>query len=164
MITVRESKFIKFENGVSVEIIELDIGSASELPTPDFIDGKYLYQGSIAHDVSTGDFYCIDSEGTWYNQDGSGAYVPDEEEDEEDSEPETVNIEQLIPPDIHGDGLHSDVLSPDAEPTEVIHSDNHGEKTVPDNNDGELTEKVSDNESISDELANKEDDEVTENG
>lgn len=76
MITVRESKFIKFENGVSVEIIEIDIGSASELPTPDFIDGKYLYQGSIAHDVSTGDFYCIDSEGTWYNQDGSGAYVP----------------------------------------------------------------------------------------
>ncbi|MBP5377998.1 MAG: hypothetical protein J6Y64_00465 [Ruminococcus sp.] len=164
MITVRESKFIKFENGVSVEIIEIDIGSASELPTPDFIDGKYLYQGSIAHDVSTGDFYCIDSEGTWYNQDGSGAYVPDEEEDEEDSEPDTMNIVQLSPSVIPGDGLHSDVHSPDAELTKVIHSDEHGEKTVSDNNDGELTKKVSESESISDELADKEDDEVTENG
>ena len=164
MITVRENIFIRFEDGVSVCRMELDVDSAAELPEADFMDDHLLAQGSIAHDVSTGDFYCIDSEGTWYNQDGSGAYVPDEEEDEEDSEPETVNIEQLITPDIHGDGLHSDVLSSDAELTEVIHSDDHGEKTVPDNNDGELTEKVSDNESISDELANKEDDEVTENG
>ena len=77
MITIRDSKFIKYENGISVELMELDIDSASELPEPDFTDGKLLYQGSIAHDISTGDFYCIDSEGTWYNQDGSGAYVPD---------------------------------------------------------------------------------------
>lgn len=77
MITIRDSKFIKFENGTSVELMELDISSASELPEPDFTDGKLLYQGSIAHDISTGDFYSIDSEGTWYNQDGSGAYVPD---------------------------------------------------------------------------------------
>ena len=162
MITVRENIFIRFEDGVSVCRMELDVDSAAELPEADFMDDHLLAQGSIAHDVSTGDFYCIDSEGTWYNQDGSGAYVPDE--DEEDSEPETVNIEQLSPSVIPGEGLHSDVLSSDAEPTEVIHSDNHGEKTVPDNNDGELMKIVSDSESISDELVNKEDDEVTENG
>ena len=80
MITVRESRFIKFEDGVSVEMMELDVGSASELPEADFMEDHLLYQGSIAHDVSTGDFYCIDSEGTWYAQDGSGAYVPESEE------------------------------------------------------------------------------------
>lgn len=159
MITVRENIFIRFEDGVSVCRMELDVDSAAELPEADFMDDHLLAQGSIAHDVSTGDFYCIDSEGTWYNQDGSGAYVPDEED-----EPETVNIEQLSPSVIPGDGLHSDVRSPDAELTKVIHSDEHGEKTVSDNNDGELTEKVSESESISDELADKEDDEVTENG
>lgn len=79
MVTVRDSRFIKFEDGISVELMELDVGEASELPQADFIDGKLLYQGSIAHDISTGDFYCIDSEGTWYAQDGSGAYVPNGE-------------------------------------------------------------------------------------
>lgn len=33
----------------------------------------YLHMGSIAHDISTGDIYSINSAGTWYNQDGSGA-------------------------------------------------------------------------------------------
>lgn len=159
MITVRENIFIRFEDGVSVCRMELDVDSAAELPEADFMDDHLLAQGSIAHDVSTGDFYCIDSEGTWYNQDGSGAYVPDEED-----EPDTMNIEQLIPPDIQGEGLHSDVRSPDAELTKVIHSDEHGEKTVSDNNDGELTGEISDNESISDKLSDEEDDEVTENG
>lgn len=143
MITVRESKFIKFEGGVSVELMDLDIGSASELPTADFIEGKLLYQGSIAHDISTGNFYAIDSEGTWFNQDGSGEYEPeDEEEDEEEDEPDTMNIEQLSPADIPGDGLHSDVSSFAAEPTEVIIFTNHGKNDVADNNVGEIIEQV----------------------
>ena len=33
--------------------------------------------GSIAWDISTGDFYALNSEGTWYKQDGSGAYAPE---------------------------------------------------------------------------------------
>lgn len=78
MLTVRESVFIYYdaEDGVNVERAELDISTAAELPSADFLPGRRLYQGSIAHDVSTGDFYCIDSEGTWYNQDGSGEYTP----------------------------------------------------------------------------------------
>lgn len=181
MITVRENIFIRFEDGVSVCRMELDVDSAAELPEADFMDDHLLAQGSIAHDISTGDFYCIDSEGTWYNQDGSGEYAPeDEEEDEEDSEPETLNTEQLSPLAIPGGGLHSDVISPAAEPTEVIISDNHGINDVTDNNVGDIIEQVdepveltedhdsegtgevmealSDNESISGELADSESD------
>ena len=53
-------------------IAELDVDSASDLPSQEF--GEYfLHMGSIAHDISTGNFYSINSAGTWYNQDGSGA-------------------------------------------------------------------------------------------
>ena len=86
MVTVRESIFIKFDNGVSVERMELEVDSAEELPSADFMAGHRLYQGSIAHDVSTGAFYAIDSNGTWYNQDGSGAVVPEESEETENAE------------------------------------------------------------------------------
>lgn len=78
MLAVRESVFIKYdtENEVNIERAELDVDTAADLPSADYIPGRKLYQGSIAHDISTGDFYAMDSTGTWYNQDGSGAYTP----------------------------------------------------------------------------------------
>lgn len=86
MVTVRESIFIKFDNGVSIERMELEVDSAEELPSADFMQGHLLYQGSLAHDVSTGAFYAIDSTGTWFAQDGSGAVVPEESEETENAE------------------------------------------------------------------------------
>lgn len=80
MITVRDKVFIKYENGVCYERMELELDSADELPEADFLRGYGLYQGSLAHDISTGNFYAMDSTGTWYNQDGSGAYTPAEDE------------------------------------------------------------------------------------
>lgn len=48
-------------------IAEMDVDSSSELPSQEW-KGFFLEMGSIAHDISTGDFYCINSEGTWINQ------------------------------------------------------------------------------------------------
>ena len=79
MITVRESIFMYFDNGVSVDLMELEVDSVQSLPESDFIQGHRLCQGSLAHDISTGDFYSMDSTGTWYAQDGSGPYTPGEE-------------------------------------------------------------------------------------
>ena len=70
MISIRNSVFIKFDDGDSVERMELDIDSAEELPEIDDFDGKIIAQGSIAWDISTGDFYGLDSEGEWHNQNG----------------------------------------------------------------------------------------------
>ena len=86
MVTVRESVFIRYDENVNIVRMELDVGSVEELPSADFMAGHRLYQGSIAHDVSTGAFYAIDSNGTWYNQDGSGAVVPEESEETENAE------------------------------------------------------------------------------
>ena len=79
MVTVRDSVFIKYENGLCCERFEFEMDDASELPSSDSISGYMIYHGSIAHDISTGKFYAIDSEGVWYAQDGSGAVTPEEE-------------------------------------------------------------------------------------
>ena len=45
--------------------------AASDLA--DNLDGVPIARGSIAMDISTGDFYSRSTEGTWYAADGSGA-------------------------------------------------------------------------------------------
>lgn len=73
MWTVRDRKIIKYDDKNPIMKYEFDIDSASDLESITFPKGEQV-QGSIAHDISTGDFYSIDSAGTWYKQDGSGAY------------------------------------------------------------------------------------------
>lgn len=81
MIEIRSERFIRFkgtESGIiSVVKAELDCDTAADLPAADGIGGRELLMGSIAWDISTGDFYALSSEGTWYKQDGSGAYAPE---------------------------------------------------------------------------------------
>ena len=83
MIEIRSEKFMRFkdtESGkISVVKAELDCDTAADLPAADGIGGRELLMGSIAWDISTGDFYALNSEGKWYKQDGSGAYTPDAE-------------------------------------------------------------------------------------
>ena len=47
---------------------ELAIDSTADLPTADYKEGLVLAMGSAAWDVSTGDFYGLDSSGVWTNQ------------------------------------------------------------------------------------------------
>ncbi|NLT10683.1 MAG: hypothetical protein GXY08_14480 [Ruminococcus sp.] len=73
MISIRNSRFIRFSEGAFVVRAELDVDTASELPAYDFISGQKLAQGSIAHVITTGAFYCLGGDNSWYNQDGSDA-------------------------------------------------------------------------------------------
>ncbi len=68
MISIRSEKFIKYENNLSVMRMEIDIDSVEELPETDDFSGRILYQGSIAWDISTGDFYGLTSTGEWILQ------------------------------------------------------------------------------------------------
>ncbi|MBR3282894.1 MAG: hypothetical protein IKI56_06310 [Ruminococcus sp.] len=87
MISIRNSRFIRFEEGAAVVRAELDVDTAAELPAYDFIAGQCLAQGSIAHVVTTGEFFCLAGDNSWYNQDGSNAedypVTPEEEQDAE---------------------------------------------------------------------------------
>lgn len=78
MLSIRKSTFIRFDNGKSVERLELALDSAADLPAAEngtvIIDGRVAAQGSIAWDISTGDFYGLNSSGEWINQNGTGTY------------------------------------------------------------------------------------------
>ena len=48
--------------------VELCVDSSADLPAVDYKSGQLLAQGSIAWDISTGDFYGLTSTGEWVNQ------------------------------------------------------------------------------------------------
>ena len=70
MISIIKQKFIRFDNGKSVVLAEICVDTAEELPNADGITGRLLVQGSLAWDISTGDFYGLNSSGEWINQTG----------------------------------------------------------------------------------------------
>ena len=70
MISIRNEEFIKYENGKSVMRMEIDVDSAEELPETDDFSGRIMYMGSVAWDISTGDFYGLTSSGEWILQNG----------------------------------------------------------------------------------------------
>lgn len=48
-------------------IAEIHVDNSAELPSREY--GNFILEmGSLAHDVSTGDFYAIDSNGIWKKQ------------------------------------------------------------------------------------------------
>ena len=72
MISIIKEKFIRFDNSKSVVLAEICVDTAEELPNADGITGRILVQGSLAWDISTGDFYGLNSSGEWINQTGGG--------------------------------------------------------------------------------------------
>jgi hypothetical protein len=76
MYKVIKSAFVEFkqieDEKINVIRAEIICDSESDLPDADSIDGMELSVGSIAWAIDTGAFYGLSSEGTWYNQDGSG--------------------------------------------------------------------------------------------
>ncbi len=72
MISIIKEKFIRFDNSKSVVLAEICVDTAEELPNANGITGRILVQGSLAWDISTGDFYGLNSSGEWINQTGGG--------------------------------------------------------------------------------------------
>ena len=68
MLSIRSEEFIRYERGLSVVRMEIDVDTAEEIPDIDGIAGIILYQGSIAWDISTGNFYGLTSSGEWILQ------------------------------------------------------------------------------------------------
>lgn len=142
MIDIRSERFIRFkdtENGkVSVVKAELDCDTAADLPAVDGLDGRELLMGSIAWDISTGDFYALGSDGSWYKQDGTGAYDPDAQVSL--SAAPNLNIGnlnrpavqpiQLVQPSFIGNIEGENVEDPTEEEPEVIEDEPEAEREV----------------------------------
>ena len=70
MYWIRNERFISYSSGRAVVLADVEMDSAADLPDVDDFDGRTLAKGSIAHDISTGDFYSLNSSGDWINQTG----------------------------------------------------------------------------------------------
>lgn len=53
--------------------VEVSVTAASELIGVTSGFGYEWKDGSLGWDITTGDFYALKADGTWYNQDGTGA-------------------------------------------------------------------------------------------
>lgn len=78
------STTIRRESNLRVERMEICVDAASDLPTANSIAGCKIAMGSIAWDVSTGDFYGMTSTGDWVNQSGGANAVQTLERTAED--------------------------------------------------------------------------------
>ena len=73
MYTIRGREIISYgtdEDSRPLVKYDIDMDSSDDLTDIEF-PARENVQGSIAHDISTGNFYSIDSAGTWYKQGGS---------------------------------------------------------------------------------------------
>ena len=65
---IRRKKFISFTEGRAVILAEIQADSTEDFPTPTYYDNMTIAKGSICQDISSGDFYCLSSDGKWYAQ------------------------------------------------------------------------------------------------
>ena len=94
---IRNKRFISFNEGRAVILAEIQADSTEDFPVVNAYDGYTIAKGSIAQDISSGDFYCLGSDGVWYDQtDASKPPVdntPEPEPEPDDDEPEvTENV------------------------------------------------------------------------
>lgn len=132
MITKRNARFIDFieKNGVrkSYEYLELDVDTVAELPDGEY-EGIVIAHGSIAHIVSTGEFYALGGDGKWYNQD-DGSTPSDEVTASPNMVSPTViipqtqlNTVQFEPEDDKQDDIDIEEVSADAENERGVESE-----------------------------------------
>ena len=80
MVTILKERFRSFEDSKSVVVAELAVDAKIDLPVPSGISGRILSHGTLAWEITTGDFYGLGSDGKWVNQTTGDVYDPSEEE------------------------------------------------------------------------------------
>ena len=70
MLTIRSEYFIKYVNGSSEIIAEINVDTSNELPEIDSISGRILHQGSTALIIKEGRLAVLSGDGKWYGISG----------------------------------------------------------------------------------------------
>jgi hypothetical protein len=120
MYKIIKSTFVEFKEieGEKTNVIRAEIicDSASDLPDADSIDGMELSVGSIAWAIDTGAFYGLSSEGTWYNQDGSGAAGAENSLQSNTASPDRLIKQSVDLGTIEDDIIPNDITESEDEP------------------------------------------------
>ncbi|MCR5707920.1 MAG: hypothetical protein K6G82_06570 [Ruminococcus sp.] len=71
-------KFIRYSDGKAIVLANIGMDSTADLPETNAFEGRLLEKGSVAHDIDTGDCYCLNSSGVWKKQktSGGGGIIP----------------------------------------------------------------------------------------
>lgn len=64
-VIIRNEEHIKYENGMALARMEIDVDLDSELPIPAQLDGKKLCMGSTALIIKTGRLAILNGSGKW---------------------------------------------------------------------------------------------------
>ena len=72
-------KFIRYSDGKAIVLANIGMDSTADLPETNAFEGRLLEKGSVAHDIDTGDCYCLNSSGGMEKAKNSGRrrYRPD---------------------------------------------------------------------------------------
>ena len=73
---IYSERFIRYSSGKAVVVANIGMDTTADLPETNAFEGRLLEKGSTAHDIETGDYYCLNSLGVWKKQKiaGGGAF------------------------------------------------------------------------------------------
>ncbi|MDO4862859.1 MAG: hypothetical protein Q4A05_01710 [Ruminococcus sp.] len=69
---IKNECFIRYESGKAVVVASIGMDTSADLPEVNDFEGRLLAMGSTAHDINTGDYYCLNSSGVWKKQKTAG--------------------------------------------------------------------------------------------
>lgn len=65
---IKNERFISYNKGRAVVLADVEMDAAGDLPEVNAFSGRLLAKGSVAHDINTGEYYCLNSSGIWKKQ------------------------------------------------------------------------------------------------
>lgn len=68
---IKSERFLSYDNGKAIILADVEMDSAGDLPEVNAFTDRLLAKGSVAHDINTGDYYCLNSSGIWKKQKSS---------------------------------------------------------------------------------------------
>lgn len=65
---IKTEKFLRYSGGKAVVLAYIEMDSSGDLPAVNAFTGRTISIGSYAHDISSGDTYCLNSLNEWIKQ------------------------------------------------------------------------------------------------
>lgn len=65
---IKNERFLRYNGNKAVVLAFIEMDTIDDMPAADEYPGKLISKGSIVHDISAGDRYCLNSSSEWVKQ------------------------------------------------------------------------------------------------
>ena len=72
---IKTEKFLRYSGGKAVVLAYIEMDSSGDLPAVNAFTGRTISIGSYAHDISSGDTYCLNSINEWIKQKNGDVFL-----------------------------------------------------------------------------------------